>query len=98
MNAMILFSCASGIVQRGRQSFLSPLLSKRQNGQQQENEAELLVIRRPGCGWMRRPAAELSEQPQKGNSRSIKWKVEEVLDFGMLMLGHDRLLVGQNRS
>jgi hypothetical protein len=47
------------------------LLSKRQNGQQQENEAELLVIRRPGCGWMRRPAAELSEQPQKGNSGSI---------------------------
>lgn len=54
-----------------RQSLRLPLLSKRQNGQQQENEAELLVIRRPGCGWMRTPAAELSEQPQKGNSGSI---------------------------
>ena len=36
-----------------RQSVLLPLLSKRQNGQ--ESEAELLVIRRPGCGWMKKP-------------------------------------------
>jgi hypothetical protein len=48
----LIFFCWLRITS-SRQSLLLPLLSKHQNGQ--ESEAELLVIRRPGCGWMKKP-------------------------------------------